>query len=141
MRLRGNEKTVIALRVDDGLIAATRKAEVKKLIADLESEFKITAKEASYFLRLEIKVQQDGSIKICQEGYKRILEHFRMADCCPSLTPVIKESRKVDTSVNHEHRNDREMFSYRSAVGAMLYLSTDTRPDIAYTVGLVSINL
>ena len=41
MRLRGNEKTVIALHVDDGLTAATSKAEVKKLIADLESEFKI----------------------------------------------------------------------------------------------------
>ena len=142
MRLRGNEKTVIALHVDDGLIAATSKAEVKKLIADLESEFKITAKEASYFLGLEIKVQQDGSIKICQEGYtNRILERFGMAECRPSPTPVIKESGKVDTSVNREHSKDREVFSYRSAVGALLYLSTGTRPDIAYAVGLVSRNL
>ena len=141
MRFRGSGKTIIALYVDDGIIAATSEAEVKMLIADLESEFKITAKEASYFLGFEITVQLDGSIKICQEGYtKRILERFGMAECRPCPTPVIKESVKTE-SENCEYSNDCEMFSYRSAVGALLYLSTGSRPDIAYAVGLVSRNL
>jgi len=109
-------------------------AEVKQLIADLESEFKITAKEASYFLGLEIEMLQDGSIKICQEGYtRRILERFGMGECRSSPTPVIKES---ENSVNTEHNSDREMFSYRSVVGALLYLATGSRPDISYAVGI-----
>jgi len=142
MRFKGNEKIIIALYVDDGLIASTNEAEVRNLIADLESEFKITAKEASYLLGLEIKVQPDGSIKICQEGYtKRILERFGMAECRPSSTPVIKEPGKVDDSMKSEYSDNCQLFSYRSAVGALLYLSTGSRPDIAYAVGQASRNL
>ena len=78
MRLRGNEKTVIALRVDDGLIAATRKAEVKKLIADLESEFKITAKEASYFFSdLKLRFSKMDQLRYAKKAireYWNILE-------------------------------------------------------------------
>ena len=51
MRVRGNE-IIIALYVDDGQMVATSEAEIKQLVADLESEFKVTAKEASYFLGL-----------------------------------------------------------------------------------------
>ena len=91
MRCRGTEKVIIALWVDDGIAAATSEAESKQLIAELKSEFKIKAKEASYFLGLEINTQQDGSIKVCQEGYtKRILERFGMEECRPTPTPAVK---------------------------------------------------
>ena len=91
MRCRGTEKVIIALWVDEGIAAATSEAESKQLIAELKSEFKIKAKEASYFLGLEINTQQDGSIKVCQEGYtKRILERFGMEECRPTPTPAVK---------------------------------------------------
>ena len=82
----------------------TSKTEVKKLIADLESEFKITAKAASYFLQLEIKVQQGGSIKICQEGYtNRILERFGMAEGRPSqCRTAVPHCCKGDTASQWE---------------------------------------
>ena len=41
-----------------------------------------------------------------------------MGECRSSPTPVIK---KYENFVNTEHNSDREMFSYRSAVGALLY--------------------
>ena len=141
MRCRGKEKVIIALWVDDGIAAATSEAESMQLITELKSEFKIKAQEASYFLGLEIKTQQDGTIKVGQEGYtKRILERFGMGECRSTPTPAVKESGKAvlpDEESNLVH----ESFSYRSAVGALLYLATGTRPDIAHAVGLVSRNL
>jgi len=56
MRCRGEQKTIIAIHVDDALVASTSDAESKQLIDELKSEFKITAKEAIYiFLDLKYK--------------------------------------------------------------------------------------
>jgi len=63
-----------------------------------------------------------------------------MGECRSTPTPAVKESGKAvlpDEESNLLH----ESFSYRSAVGALLYLATGTRPDIAHAVGLVSRNL
>jgi len=120
MRSRGKEKVIIAFWVDDGIAAATSEAESKQLITELKSEFKIKAKEASHFLGLEIKTQQDGTIKVCQEGYtKRIVDRFGMEECRPTPTPAVKEPGKAvltDEKSNPVNREYRDFFLSRTVL-------------------------
>jgi hypothetical protein len=148
VRHRGKQKIIIALYVDDGLVAATSEQEAELLIAELKSEFQVKAKEASYFLGLEINKSPVG-IKISQGSYTRkLLQRFGMEGCRAISTPILAESAKSGKAGLHDESPDKKtdtvsgkQFSYRSAVGGLLYLSTGCRPDIAYAVSVVSRSL
>lgn len=81
---------------------------------------------------LGIKVDQEGgTIKISQPAYiQRLLEKFNMQDCTPTTTPLPEKSKENDKSEPFQDIN-----LYQQLVGALIYLSNATRPDIAYTVG------
>ena len=137
IRENENSKILLALHVDDGLIASSSKEEADKFLSELKQEFKIKISSGNYFLGLEIEKQADGSIIVRQKKYtKSILEKFGMKDCRPVHTPIVNES-------SEEGKADDETikFPYRSAVGALIYLMSGTRPDIAYAVGVVSRSL
>lgn len=132
IRERGDNEIFFLLYVDDGLIAATDQGELDQLMLDLKSEFKITEKEASYFLGLEIKKEADGSIQVSQEGYtRRILERHGMNESKQVSTPMIKDNDYEESSLNVG-------FPYREAVGALMFLMCGTRPDLAYSLSVVS---
>ena len=61
---RGTNKLILALYVDDGIVAATDECELSEFAERLRSEFKIMTKPATYFLGVEIDQKSDGSIKI-----------------------------------------------------------------------------
>lgn len=135
MRKIGDKKIIIALYVDDGLVATTDKALANQFLKELGDTLKITVKPASYYLGLEIAKLTDGSITITQQSYtKKILERFGMSECNPISTPIEKTSETGKV----EEKEPEEKFPYREAVGALAYLMTGTRPDIAYAVGVVS---
>ena len=135
IRDRDGKKLLLALYVDDGILAATDMQDLNSFISQLRAEFDITVKDASYFLGVEIEKEADGSIKISQPAYaRRILERFKFENCKASATPMVKitesdsaESGKVDAT-----------FPYRQAVGALMFLMTGTRPDLAFSVGYLS---
>ena len=130
------KKILIGLFVDDGIVAFTDNDELQKFQRELEAEFRITAKPATYFLGIEINQQSDGSIKISQGAYTRkVLEQFGMSNCHPCPTPTIKSEKEREPD---ESQNDQLEFPNRSAVGALMYLMTGTRPDIAYAVSVAS---
>lgn len=137
IRNRRGNKIILALYVDDGLIASTNQKDAVELMAELKQKFKITTKPASHFLGLEIYKDNDGSISVSQKHYaQKILERFGMSDCKPVSTPIIKEEAQPDTKKDNDHK-----FPYREAVGALAYLMTGTRPDISYAISVVSRSL
>ena len=86
-------------------------------------------------LDLGIEVQQKpGVITLCQEAYaKKILERCGMEECNSSQVPMeprLKLSKKSGASVVNATE-------YRSIVRSLRYL-VNTRPDLAYSVGIVS---
>lgn len=102
---------------------------------NLKKEFKMTAKETSYFLGLEIQRTQD-CIKINQPAYaKRILQKYNFSECKAVSTPMEKSKD------NCKRGNIVTDFPYRQAVGALMYLMIGTRPDLAYSVGYLSRHL
>ncbi|KAG5872602.1 hypothetical protein JTB14_027943 [Gonioctena quinquepunctata] len=58
----GGNMLLLALYVDDGLLASTSETKKDTFIHSLQIEFKITAKPASYFLGLEIEKKEAGTI-------------------------------------------------------------------------------
>ncbi|KAL7636900.1 UNVERIFIED_CONTAM: hypothetical protein RMT77_012658 [Armadillidium vulgare] len=132
IRDQNGHKILLALYDDDGLVASTSHEESQNFLEELKKEFKITYKPATYFLGIEIESRSDGTKKISQSYYtKKIVKEFGMENCNAVSTPIIKDK------VTHDIET-RESFPYRSAIGALLYLATGTRPDIAFTVSYLA---
>jgi hypothetical protein len=127
---------VIALYVDDGLVAAQNATDLQQFLSELKKCFSITVSPATCFLGLQIKQHDDGSVFINQAHYvRRLLAKFNISDCNAVFTPIDKSYVYVD------EQSDvmlDDSVPYREAVGSLLYLATGTRPDISYAVSVVS---
>jgi hypothetical protein len=87
----------------------------------------------SYYLGIEVK-QKPGEVTIGQSAYaEKIIEACGMTGCNPVDTPM--EQRLKLTPGKPEHSLDATR--YRSIVGSLSYL-VNTRPDLSYSVGMVS---
>ena len=62
-----------------------------------------------------------------------------MKDCSPGLTPIVKGDKFSlnQCPSNDLKREEMKNISYASALGSLMYAQVCTRPDIAYTVGLL----
>jgi hypothetical protein len=87
----------------------------------------------SYYLGIKV-CQKLGEIALCQEAYaKKILQSCAMEDCNPTQVPMeprLKLSKRSKASAV-------DTTEYKSVVGRWRYL-VNTRPDLAYSVGIVS---
>ena len=85
-----------------------------------------------YFLGLEVIQGEDG-IFVCQKKYAAdLLKRFNMANCEVAHTPM-NINEKLQRKDGKEKTNSRP---FRSLVGGLNYL-THTRPDIAFSIGVV----
>ena len=64
----------------------------------------------------------------------KIMHATDMEKCNPNKVPALKASLGSDP----DGEPMEEDWNYRSVVGMLLYLSTNTRPDIAYAVSQVA---
>ncbi|UYV77084.1 hypothetical protein LAZ67_14003178 [Cordylochernes scorpioides] len=123
---------IIAIYVDDGIIAGTNEQEIKEFLDELMFSFKITSEPLNYFLGIEIEQQPDGSIFINQKAYiKRILEKFDMSQANKVGTPT-------DNSTVPGEAEILENVPFREAIGSLMHLSCLTRPDITFALNKVS---
>lgn len=126
-------KIILAIWVDDGLVVANRIEDINRLI-ELQEKFEIKAKQLEYFLGLEIKRMENGSVHVNQAAYARkVLAKLGMLDANAVSTPA-------DSSIHSFGLTDDMVtkYPYREAVGSLMYLAVATRPDISYAVGVVS---
>ena len=86
------------------------------------------------FLGINIESDSD-KIFLHQTNFaKSLLEKFGFENCKPIATPSDVSSKQ--SSPDEEKFDDIE--KYQSAVGALLYMSTRTRPDLSYAVNNVA---
>lgn len=134
------EMFIVAVYVDDILLACkdnTRMEQVKKIIGNY---FKVKDMgDLSYFLGVKVvQNKQNGSIWIGQPLYtEAVLKKFtcNMDQAKAAKTPV-NTSQKLIQTTEEDDTMDKRL--YQSAVGSLLYLSTRTRPDIAFAVSNVA---
>ncbi|GKE03752.1 ribonuclease H-like domain, reverse transcriptase, RNA-dependent DNA polymerase [Tanacetum coccineum] len=125
---------LIGVYVDDLIITGTPKKEIDKFKAQMEEKFEMSDLGLlAYYLGIEV-TQTNGDISIKQSAYaSKILKEAGMIDCNETLIPMDPGTRltKVTegTMVNSTE--------YRSLIGCLRYL-LHTRPDLSYSVGLLS---
>lgn len=128
-----DDKTIIGIYVDDGMIIAPSVAEINAIMNELKREFEMSECKFGLFLGMEIEKNADG-ISIGQRCYaERVLEKYRMESSHPVSTPCNYLPNYVLPL--------KEKFPYREAVGSLMYLAVMTRPDISYAVGVASRDL
>ena len=87
----------------------------------------------TYYLGIEV-LQYTGGISIRQESYaKKILEETNMIEC--NATQILMDAG-LKLSKAHEERGVEEK-DFRRVIGCLRYL-LNTRPDLSYSVGVLS---
>jgi transposase InsO family protein len=143
LRRQGTAYTLIALYVDDLLIASNSKQGVNDLKRDLSRRFSMKdLGEAHYVLGIQIdrnRAARTLTISQC-EYVHNVLERFGMTDCKPVVTPLESSVKltKVDCPVPGAPTDAAFIRLYQSAVGAIMYVMLGTRPDIAFAVASLS---
>lgn len=129
---------ILAIYIDDGLVAAKCEADICELLNFLGKTFQIKSGNLECFLGLEIESEVDGSIYIHQTSYaKKILSKFQMDQSVPVSTPM--DQHHAMSSINYpDEMNEAVNVPYREAVGSLMYLAVGTRPDISYALSVAS---
>ena len=85
------------------------------------------------FLGIEIKRSEDGYYDISQRNYiDKLLNEFNLLNAKESQYPLDPGYFKFDTVVEYERPD-----VYQKAIGSLLYLAINTRPDIAVATSIL----
>lgn len=125
---------IVGVYVDDLLVTGTNSGLIEMFKKQMNERFEMSnLGMLSYYLGIEV-AQGRGYIKLKQTAYaKRILEKAGLKDCNPTKYPMDpKECISKD-----EGGKPVNTTQFKSLVGGLRYL-VHTRPDIAYSVGIVS---
>nr|CAI72292.1 putative polyprotein [Phytophthora infestans] len=134
-----NAFVYVCLYVDDMIIAAKTRDEIREVKNALKSAFKMKELgEAKFILGMEIDHDREcGTLMIKQTRYiDDIVERFNQRNAKMVEYPCaanLKLSKMMSPTTEKERA---EMWSrpYRSLIGCLMYITTCTRPDIAYVV-------
>ncbi|KAL1321588.1 hypothetical protein AAHE18_14G137900 [Arachis hypogaea] len=131
---RGN-LLFVCVYVDDLIFIGNNQIMFEEFKKVMAQEFEMSDMGLmSYYLGIEVKQIEDG-VFISQQAYAReLLKKLNMLDCNPSNTPM-EYGVKLFKEEDGVRKVDQTLF--RSLVGSLWYL-TCTRPDILFSVGLVS---
>jgi len=132
---------VLVLYVDDILVAYQSKEAVDRVFKLLKERYDV--KDLGFpkkFLGMTV-TKSAGGIKLDQTSQiDEILHRFGMDTCRPSGLPIAASTRfeKSSTSTTADELTTMAKKPYRQLVGALLYVSRMTRPDIAFAVAQAS---
>jgi len=112
-------------------------------VAELATHFKLQDFKPTLFL-LGIEITRDWPkhrlyLSQCQYIVNKLAE-FEITDCKPvgtPMTPGLQLSKEDSPKTQEEVKAMRNILCM-NAVGSLLYLATTSRPDIAYTAGVLA---
>ena len=136
---KGPTRIIIPIYIDDITISSTSEHESDQVVTQLSKRFELRDLGPTTGL-LGIQIIRDRpnrSISLSQRQYiVDMLERFGFSGCTPVHTPMqpgLRLSEEMCPS-DAQERTEMSKLPYINAVGALMYLATCTRPDIAFTV-------
>lgn len=127
---------LIVMYVDDCGIGAANPKDIDKLVEDLRAlGFELTKEgDFSEFLGIKMSRRDDGTIELTQSGLiDKIIKATGMEDSNPNYLPAT-----APLGSDPDGPTMDEKWNYQSIIGMLLYLSTNTRCDIAFAVSQVA---
>ena len=132
-----NEDLFVIFYVDDAGIAARTETIAKRFVKDMEDKgFEITPQGSfTEYLGIKYSRSDDGNVTLTQPFLiQKIIKATGLEDANPNWTPASAEALGKDP----DGEPMSESWNYRSIVGMLLYLTTNTRPDVAFSVSQVA---
>ena len=126
---------LLILYVDDVLYCAKTQSEIDDFEKMIQKRFSVTIEpQVKRFLGFEIVEDADG-ITLKQEEYvKRLIQTFRLQNARAVSVPM---QSGLDLNANNgEEMSDNHL--YQALLGALLYINLQTRPDICYSINVLS---
>jgi hypothetical protein len=101
-------------------------------VKQLRRDFDLTQEDdAAGFLGIDLKKLEDGSIQLRQDGLvDRVLAVLQLSEANSVGTPA--EAVTLGSNLDDDPFN--EAWNYRSAVGMLMYLASNSFPEIAFAV-------
>lgn len=137
---KGKEAIIVAVYVDDILIACSNLQTLNKVKYNISLKFDVVDKgPVDYFLGMEVvRDKANNTISICQQRFiQDLLEEFKMVGTRKCNTPLDpgQKFKKCSDCTNCE-KIDTKL--YQSLIGSLMYLGLSTRPDIMHSVSKLS---
>lgn len=123
----------LILCVDDVIMISFSKVSMDKTVKQLKQYLDIQdLGPLQHFLGISFRRDSNGAWLSQSHYIKALLKRFGMEHCKAVSTPICAGYQDITNSVPADKKTFREM------IGALLFLSTRTRPDISAAVGLLS---
>jgi hypothetical protein len=125
---------LLVVFVDDCVFAAPSEDLIDDFIGRLRAMGFELEREGLFEQFLGIKLernQHEGTIELTPKGLiHKIISVTGLESCKPNATPA----SQLALSRDDDGEPMDEMWGYSSVIGMLLYLSTNTRPDISFAV-------
>ena len=143
IKAKGGKLIILVLYVDDILLACNDKNMLHETKNFLSSHFDMKdLGEASYVLGIEIhRDRAQGVLGLSQKAYiEKMLKRYNLDKCNTSPVPLQKGDKLNGSQCpkNDFERSKMSNIPYASAVGSLMYAQVCTRPDLAFTAGVLS---
>jgi hypothetical protein len=123
---------ILCLYVDDAILYARDDKTLTDVLAAIDKAGYAFDRDEDFssYLGVQVDHHSDGSKTLSQSGLAgQLLDMMGMRDCNPARTPM---SGPLFQHVDSEAHNGS--FNYRSALGMLMYLVNNTRPECAFAV-------
>ena len=130
------DEVIVALFVDDGLVAAKSHVPLRIVIDALSESFEIELGDSACFVGMEfVRDRRNKRMFLHQSSYaSKVLSKFKME----SANPVCVPADLNQVLCAPENKSVIEKVPYREAVGSLMFLAVVSCRDIAYAVNSVS---
>ena len=131
-----DDEVIVALFVDDGLVAAKSHVSLRIVIDALSEPFGIKLGDSACFVGIEfVRDRRNKRMFFHQSSYaSKVVSEFKME----SDNPVCVPADPNQVLCAPENESVIEKVPYRKALGSLMFLAVVSRPDIAYAVNNVS---
>ena len=146
VKTEGDETYLISLYVDDILIAGSDPQKIEQIKTEFTQRYEMKdLGELNYYLGMKV-TRTDDYIQLDQhrytldilKKYDYLLAGYETKQYATPMEKDLKLRKAEALSMSVQQAEFVERFPYQNIVGALLYLSINTRPDISYAVGVLA---
>ena len=137
--------TIVAVHVDDMLAVLSNPTEVAQFCSELESTWQITALgEPKMVVGITLRCDRNTrSICLSQTALiDKIIATHNQSEAKPALTPMVPGAQLLtpdpQTVLDEGEQERLNALPYRPLVGSLMYVTSGSRPDIAFAVSKLS---